>query len=89
MLNYFGYFFVEKCIKLDEVFGMIECVVEVCLDFGYIVDSFGWVFYCLGCFEEVVDFMECVVVLMFVDFIVNDYFGDVYWKVGCKIEVCF
>lgn len=70
-------------MKFDEVFEMIKMVVKFWLIDGYIVDSFGWVYYCLGWYEEVVIELECVIELWLVDLVINDYLGDVYWKVGC------
>lgn len=76
-------------MNFDEGMVMIKKVVEFCLDDGYIVDLFGWVYYCMGKYEDVVCEFQCVVQLKEGDVIINDYYGDVLWCVGCKLEVIF
>jgi tetratricopeptide (TPR) repeat protein len=44
-LNYVGYSFAEKGIRLDEAEGMIRRALELRPDDGYITDSLGWVYY--------------------------------------------
>jgi tetratricopeptide (TPR) repeat protein len=44
-LNYVGYSFAEKGVRLDEAEGMIQRALELRPDDGYITDSLGWVYY--------------------------------------------
>ena len=44
-LNYIGYTWAERGIKLDEAESMILRAIELRPDDGYIVDSLGWVYY--------------------------------------------
>ncbi len=44
-LNYVGYSFAEKGIRLDEAEGMIRRALELRPGDGYITDSLGWVYY--------------------------------------------
>ncbi len=44
-LNYVGYTWAEKGIKLDEAQALIERAIGLRPEDGYIVDSLGWVYY--------------------------------------------
>jgi len=44
-LNYIGYTWAEKGVKLDEAEEMISRAIELRPEDGYIVDSLGWVYY--------------------------------------------
>ncbi len=44
-LNYIGYTWAERGIRLDEAEGMITRAIELRPDDGFIVDSLGWVYY--------------------------------------------
>jgi tetratricopeptide (TPR) repeat protein len=44
-LNYIGYTWAERGLKLDEAESLIQRAVELRPDDGYIVDSLGWVYY--------------------------------------------
>ncbi len=89
VLNYLGYSYVEKGVKLDTALDMIRRAVEARPDSGYIVDSLAWALYRLGRYEEAVPHMERAAALMPVDPVVNDHLGDVLWSVGRKVEARF
>ena len=44
-LNYIGYTWAEKGVKLDEAEELIVRAIELRPDDGYIIDSLGWVYY--------------------------------------------
>jgi tetratricopeptide (TPR) repeat protein len=44
-LNYIGYTWAERGMRLDDAEEMIERAIELRPDDGYIVDSLGWVYY--------------------------------------------
>lgn len=89
VLNYLGYSYLEKNIKLDEALAMIKTAVEKQPDMGYIIDSLAWGYFRLGRYEDAVEPMERASVLEPVDPIVTDHLGDVYWAVGRKLEARF
>ncbi|MEM9522629.1 MAG: tetratricopeptide repeat protein [Pseudomonadota bacterium] len=82
VLNYLGYSYVERGVKLDEALRMIETAVTERPNDGYITDSLGWALYRLGRVEEAVAPMEKAVELTPLDPVINDHLGDVYWSVG-------
>ncbi|MBV1867013.1 MAG: tetratricopeptide repeat protein [Marinosulfonomonas sp.] len=89
VMNYLGYSYVEKRIKLPEALDLIERAVAARPKDGYVTDSLGWILYRLGRYQEAVGYMETAVELMAVDPIINDHLGDVYWAVGRKREAEF
>lgn len=86
ILNYLGYSWVDRNIKLDEGLELIKKAVELRPDDGYILDSLAWAYYRLGRYQEAVEPMEKAVTSMSGDSLVNDHMGDIYWMVDRKRE---
>lgn len=86
ILNYLGYSWVDRNMRLDEALALIERAVELRPDDGYILDSLAWAYYRLGRFADAVAPMERSVAVMSEDSLVNDHMGDIYWMVGRKRE---
>jgi len=89
VLNYLGYSWVEKGVRLDEAREMIERSVAQRPRDGYITDSMGWVLYRMEEFEAAVVLLERAVELEPSDPIINDHLGDAFWLVGRKNEARF
>ncbi|MBB1492560.1 tetratricopeptide repeat protein [Paracoccus sp. MC1854] len=86
ILNYLGYSWVDRNVRLDEGLDLIKRAVELRPDDGYILDSLAWAYYRLGRYEEAVEPMERSVAVMSDDSLVNDHMGDIYWMAGRKRE---
>ena len=86
VLNYLGYSWVDRNVRLDEGLELIKKAVALRPDDGYILDSLAWAYYRLGRFAEAVEPMEKAVSAMSEDSLVNDHMGDIYWMVGRKRE---
>lgn len=86
ILNYLGYSWVDRNVRLDEGLRLIERAVELRPDDGYILDSLAWAYYRLGRYADAVAPMERAVAVMSDDSLVNDHMGDIYWMVGRKRE---
>ncbi|WP_134724281.1 tetratricopeptide repeat protein [Paracoccus luteus] len=86
ILNYLGYSWVDRNVRLDEGLELIRKAVELRPDDGYILDSLAWAYYRLGRYDEAVAPMERAVSAMSDDSLVNDHMGDIYWMVGRKRE---
>ena len=86
VLNYLGYSWVDRNIRLDEALRLIERAVELRPDDGYILDSLAWAYYRLGRYADAVAPMERAVAVMSEDSLVNDHMGDIYWMAGRKRE---
>ncbi|MEQ8347118.1 MAG: tetratricopeptide repeat protein [Sneathiellaceae bacterium] len=89
VLNYLGYSWVDRGVRLNEARDMIARAVKARPDDGYIVDSLGWALYRLGDFEGSVHQLERAVELSPSDPTINDHLGDAYWQVGRKAEARF
>jgi tetratricopeptide (TPR) repeat protein len=86
VLNYLGYSWIDKGVKLDQGLKMIEKAVELRPDDGYIVDSLGWAHYRMGDYAGAVEFLERAVELVPSDATINNHLGDAYWRTGREIE---
>ncbi|HTZ35696.1 MAG TPA: tetratricopeptide repeat protein [Stellaceae bacterium] len=86
ILNYLGYSWIDKGIKLDQGLKMIEKAVELRPEDGYIVDSLGWAHYRMGDYANAVEYLERAVELVPSDPTINDHLGDAYWRSGRLTE---
>jgi len=77
-LNYLGYMYADLVIKLDEVMGMIEKALEIQPNNGAFLDSFAWVLYKLGRYEEAIVKMNMALEFEESDSILFDHQGDIY-----------
>ncbi len=89
IMNYLGYGWAEKGIRLPEALEMIEKAVSLQPKDGYIRDSLGWVLYQKGRYEEAVPHLEKAVEILPYDPVINDHLGDAYWRVGRRLEAEF
>ena len=89
VLNFLGYSWIDRGIRLEEGFRMIRRALVLEPKSGHIVDSLGWAHYQLGEYDEAVDFLERAVELLPGDPVLNDHLGDAYWKAGRRKEAGF
>lgn len=89
VLNYLGYSWVDKGVKLGQGRAMIEKAVELRPKDGAIVDSLGWALYRLGDYQGAVKHLERAIELRPEDPTINDHLGDAYWQVGRTAEAMF
>jgi tetratricopeptide (TPR) repeat protein len=89
VLNYLGYSWLEKGMRVDDARRMIEQAVQARPTDAHIVDSMGWALYALGDYEGAIEYLERAIELMPTDPTVNDHLGDVYWRLGRKTEARF
>lgn len=79
-LNYLGYSYADRGIKLDEALLLLERAYELRPDDGYITDSLGWVYYKLGQYQKAVEYLEKAAELTSFETIISDHLGDAYQK---------
>ncbi len=77
-LNYIGYTWADRNMKLETALKYIKKAVELKPDNGYILDSLGWVYYRLGRLAEARDELEKALKLTADDANIHDHLGDVY-----------
>ncbi len=86
ILNYLGYAYADRGIKLEEAKEMISKAVMAAPNDAYIIDSMGWILYRMGFYDQSVNYLERAVRMRPYHMVINDHLGDAYWKVGRKIE---
>jgi tetratricopeptide (TPR) repeat protein len=89
VMNYLAYTWVTQGVNLEKARDMLNLAVEARPNDAHIIDSYGWVLYTLGEYEEALLYMERANELMPADPTVNDHMGDVYWQLGRKREAKF
>lgn len=89
LLNFQGYFWLERGEHPKEALAMIQRAVAAEPQSGEIIDSLGWAYYRLGDYKSAVEKLEMAVTLSPSIAEVNDHLGDAYWRVGRKTEAEF
>jgi len=89
ILNYLGYSWVDQGKNLDQALEMLQKALSLRPNDGYIIDSFGWVLYKIGKYEDAVLFLERAAELVPNDPVINDHLGDALWRVGRYHEAEF
>jgi tetratricopeptide (TPR) repeat protein len=89
LLNYLGYAWIDRGVRLQEALGMVQKAVAAAPRSGAIIDSLGWAYYRLGDYKKAVEKLEQAVELEAGDPEINNHLGDAYWMVGRKDEAVF
>ena len=85
-LNYLGYTYADKGIKLDAAETMIKEALKIKPDDGYITDSLGWVYYKKGLLKKAIVTLKKAVKLSKEDPQILEHLGDAYLKAGHKVS---
>lgn len=86
ILNYLGYSWVDRGIKLERGLALIEDALLLSPHDGSITDSLGWALYKLGQYDRAVYHLERAVELKPQDSHILDHLGDAYWQTGRYTE---
>ncbi len=89
VLNYLGYSYLDRGVKLPEARKLIEGAYKQRPNDGYIIDSFGWALFMNGEYDLAVQNLEKAVESTPSDGTINEHLGDAYWKVGRRNEARF
>lgn len=89
VLNYLGYSWIDKHMRLAEARAMIEKAVSLRPRDGAIIDSLGWALYRMGEYDNAVKVLERAIELKPEDPTINDHLGDAYFQVGRFEEANF
>ena len=81
-LNFLGYSYAERAIRLDQALEMIQRALQHDAWNGAYLDSLGWVYYQMGRYEEARGPLEQAARTYPHDPTVLDHLGDLYAKVG-------
>lgn len=79
-LNYLGYTYAEKGIRLNEAIDLISRALAIRPDDGYFVDSLGWAYYKKGKIQEALDALKRAVSLVPEDPVIHEHLGELYLK---------
>ncbi len=85
-LNYLGYMYADRGIKLRKALKLIRKALQIEPDNGYYVDSLGWVYYRMGKLREAEREIKRAIRLLKKkgedDPVVREHLGDIYWRMG-------
>ena len=79
-LNYLGYTYVDRGIKLQEALDLINRALTVKPDDGYYIDSLGWAHYKMGNIDEALTQLGRAVALVPDDAVIQEHIGEIYLK---------
>jgi len=79
-LNYLGYTFADKGVRLNEAFDLIRRALDLRPDDGYFIDSLAWAYYRQGNLEEATTLLEKAAVIVPSDPVIHEHLGEVYLK---------
>lgn len=79
-LNYLGYSYAERGIKVEQALNLTKQAVALKPDNGYYVDSLGWAFYKSGQFNEALTEIKRAVALVGDDPVIYEHLGEIYLK---------
>jgi tetratricopeptide (TPR) repeat protein len=85
-LNFIGYTWADKGIRLPEALQYIEKALALDPNNGYIVDSLGWIYFRLGDFTRAVKELRRALELEGADPHIHDHLGDALLAQGDKAQ---
>ena len=85
-LNYLGYLWVDKGLRVEQGAEMIARAHALDPENGNIQDSLGWAQFKQGQFATAVETLEQAVDKEPANAEINDHLGDAYWRVGRERE---
>jgi tetratricopeptide (TPR) repeat protein len=81
-LNYLGYMFADRNVRLPEALDLIRQAVDLDPNNGAYLDSLGWVYYRTGDLDKAEQYLRSAIERFSKDPTVHDHLGDVYAKQG-------
>ncbi len=81
-LNYLGYMFAERGVKLDEAQQLVSKALQLDPGNGAYLDSLGWVHYRQNHLDQAADELRQALDKIGRDATVHDHLGEVYFKQG-------
>ena len=85
-LNYLGYLWVDRDLRVQQGAEMIQRAFAADPQNGNIQDSLGWAQYRQGDYQAAVDTLEQAIDKEPANAEINDHLGDAYWRVGRRRE---
>ncbi|MGH7230683.1 MAG: tetratricopeptide repeat protein [Nitrospiraceae bacterium] len=79
-LNYLGYSYAERGIKIPEAISLIKRAISLKPNNGYYVDSLGWALFKMGLLDEARAEITKATVLVKDDPVIYEHLGEIYLK---------
>jgi tetratricopeptide (TPR) repeat protein len=79
-LNYLGYSYADRGIRIDQAISLTKQAVALKPDNGYYVDSLGWAFFKSGQLTEALVELKRAATLVGDDPVIYEHLGDIYAK---------
>ena len=81
-LNFIGYSYADRGMRLDQAEQMIVQALKIKPDNGYILDSLGWVYFKKNQYTKALNQLKRALELLPDDPNIIEHLGDVYLKIG-------
>lgn len=85
-LNFLGYVYAERGIKLMEAEALIKRALEQKPDDGYYLDSLAWVYFQRGDYNKAIETQMLAIEKISDDPVMFEHMGDMLWKSGKETE---
>ncbi|HMS83107.1 MAG TPA: tetratricopeptide repeat protein [Nitrospira sp.] len=79
-LNYLGYSYADRGIKIDQALSLTKRAVALKPENGYYIDSLGWAFYKSGMLTEALTEIRKAVTMVGDDPVIYEHLGDIYMR---------
>jgi tetratricopeptide (TPR) repeat protein len=79
-LNYLGYSYAERGVRVEEAISLIQRAVSLKPNNGYYVDSLGWAFFKMGQLDEALVEIQRAASLVKDDPVIYEHLGEIYLK---------
>lgn len=79
-LNYLGYSYADRGIKIDQALSLTKQAVALKPDNGYYIDSLGWAYFKSGQLSEALAELQKAAALVGDDPVIYEHLGDIYAK---------
>ena len=89
VLNYLAYGWIERDIKIDESFSMLNDAYNANPDSHYILDSLAWAYFKKKNYTKAAELMEQVIDMVPGEAISLDHLGDIYFAMNRKREAIY
>src|SRR6516164_7880373 len=80
VMNYLGYMFAERGVRLDEARSLVEKAVKAEPTNGAYLDSLGWVYFKQNRLDLAEEYLKKAVIFVNSDSSIHDHMGDLYYK---------
>ncbi len=80
VLNYLGFMFADRGIKLNEALTMTQKAVQSDPTNGAYLDSLGWAYYKLNRLDLAEGYLKKAIIFYHTDASIHDHLGDLYFK---------